>query len=276
MRRITPIITFLFYNILPKNKSVLCVNSVKNCNKSAQKLTIAPFPLIIGLIMNLKQSVLNLLLQASGYLSGQEIADRLAVSRTAVWKAAEQLRRDGYEILSVTNRGYKLVNGGSVLSPSFIRENTGIAVELLESVPSTNDYAKKFPLSSLPVIVMAKRQTQGKARYGKEFSSSDRDGVYMSLALNDKLPPEYIRLITDWTTEAVKAVFGGTKEENTIIKNGTKKAGILTEAECDMDKTERIVVGIGIYTEKNEDKNKAVVEIVNEIMKRIKKIKTTL
>ena len=53
-----------------------------------------------------KQEVLAALDGARGqYISGQELAARLGVSRTAIWKAVAALRSDGIPIEAVTNRG---------------------------------------------------------------------------------------------------------------------------------------------------------------------------
>ena len=54
----------------------------------------------------IKDAVLDMLWQrADAYLSGAELGRRLSVSRTAVWKAIEQLKAEGYRIESVPNRG---------------------------------------------------------------------------------------------------------------------------------------------------------------------------
>ena len=55
---------------------------------------------------------------ADTYISGEDLAGQLAVSRTAVWKAVGQLREEGYAIESVPNRGYRLLSESDVLSPS--------------------------------------------------------------------------------------------------------------------------------------------------------------
>ena len=44
----------------------------------------------------------------SVFLSGEEIARRLGVSRNAVWKAIKALQAGGYPIQAVQNRGYCL------------------------------------------------------------------------------------------------------------------------------------------------------------------------
>ena len=60
----------------------------------------------------LEEEVLALLRgHGEGHLSGEAMSRTLAVSRAAVWKAVEALRRDGYQITSAPNRGYRLAGG---------------------------------------------------------------------------------------------------------------------------------------------------------------------
>ena len=46
----------------------------------------------------MKASILSALYEADGYVSGQQLCDKLAVSRTAVWKVMNQLKEEGYVI----------------------------------------------------------------------------------------------------------------------------------------------------------------------------------
>ena len=57
----------------------------------------------------MKSKILKELKNADDYVSGQQLCERLGVSRTAVWKHIKALRAEGYEIDSVTNKGYKLM-----------------------------------------------------------------------------------------------------------------------------------------------------------------------
>ena len=74
--------------------------------------------------MSLKERLLPLFKEkGSGYLSGEEAAVLLGVSRSAVWKAVSALKEDGYRIEAVTNRGYKLIDSGDVLSAPEIQKH---------------------------------------------------------------------------------------------------------------------------------------------------------
>ena len=58
----------------------------------------------------MKAEILRLLRETDGYASGQELCNQFGVSRTAVWKAINQLKEAGYEIEAVQNKGYHLVS----------------------------------------------------------------------------------------------------------------------------------------------------------------------
>ena len=58
----------------------------------------------------MKAKILALLRQREDYVSGQELCERFGVSRTAVWKTIGQLKKEGYRIEAVQNRGYRLAS----------------------------------------------------------------------------------------------------------------------------------------------------------------------
>ncbi|WP_143522396.1 HTH domain-containing protein, partial [Pseudomonas sp. 2822-17] len=59
----------------------------------------------------MKGKVLQLLRENNHqHLSGEKISTELSCSRTMVWKYIQALRKDGYEITAVSNKGYQLVS----------------------------------------------------------------------------------------------------------------------------------------------------------------------
>ena len=71
--------------------------------------------------MTVKETLIRLFEENKGhYISGEEIAQELHCSRTAVWKAVNQLKEDGYEIEAVKNKGYMLSLESDVLSEQAI------------------------------------------------------------------------------------------------------------------------------------------------------------
>ena len=71
--------------------------------------------------MNVKSELLASLAGAEGdYISGAALADKLGVSRNAVWKAVKALETEGFSISSVTSKGYKLNDDNNRLSADLI------------------------------------------------------------------------------------------------------------------------------------------------------------
>ena len=103
--------------------------------------------------MSTKQDVLRLLYSTVDKpLSGQDIAEQLNLSRTAVWKAIQQLKKDGYEITSSTKVGYQLSRQTDLLTLEGIRTHLGEAlqdwdIQVFETTTSTNDLAKTYGAS---------------------------------------------------------------------------------------------------------------------------------
>ena len=74
----------------------------------------------------MKAEILKMLRETDSYVSGQELCNKFGVSRTAVWKAINQLKENGYEIEAVQNKGYHLLSAPDVMD-----------VTELESIHST-------------------------------------------------------------------------------------------------------------------------------------------
>lgn len=72
----------------------------------------------------MKSEILRLLKENEGYLSGQQLCDCFQVSRTAVWKVMEQLKKEGYQIEAVRNKGYRLIDSPDVMSKAEIESLT--------------------------------------------------------------------------------------------------------------------------------------------------------
>lgn len=112
------------------------------------------------------------------YISGEELSEMFNVSRTAIWKNINDLRKMGYDIDSVTNRGYKLMSSPGILNAgetkTYIDDNSLIGKELIvfETIDSTNTYlksnAEKYPTGT---VIASREQTGGKGRLGRVWQS---------------------------------------------------------------------------------------------------------
>lgn len=209
-----------------------------------------------------KLDVLNLLRQAKAPISGQKIANELHISRTAVWKAVEALRLDGYGISSQPRRGYSLTRTPDRLSEAEIKNHLGMhpwkdSVIVLDSVDSTNNFAKQLAAANAPegTAVLARVQESGRGRLGRSFSSPADMGIYLSLILRPDAKPEQLLHLTaaaaEAAAEAIEQQTGlhtGIKWVNDLTVGGKKLAGILTELSVELEsgRAEYIVVGIGV------------------------------
>ena len=63
----------------------------------------------------MKSEILRLLKESDTYISGQQLCEQFQVSRTAIWKVIDQLKKEGYEIEAVRNKGYRLIDSPDVM-----------------------------------------------------------------------------------------------------------------------------------------------------------------
>ena len=213
--------------------------------------------------MTVKEELMRILTENPGReISGQELADALGVSRTAVWKAANGLVAEGCEIEAGRNRGYRLVNGGDLLSvgavkaflPPELQENEII---LLKTVDSTNTYAKKLAADGARdgTLVIAEQQTAGRGRRGNSFYSPPKSGLYMTVILRPEMHAADTDLFTICAGCGVCRAVEELSETKPLIKwvndvylDGKKICGILSEATTDFESgnVDSVVTGIGI------------------------------
>ena len=208
-----------------------------------------------------KERVLEALMNARDqYVSGETLAQELKVSRTAVWKAVEQLRAEGYPIDSVSRQGHRLSSQSDILSESGIRHylrNPAIQVHVYPIISSTNTVLKQMAAEDAPAgtALVASEQTAGRGRMGRSFYSPDGSGLYMSLLLRPEKKAEEATLLTACAAaavaeamEEVAAVRPGIKWVNDLFVEGRKVCGILTEAGLDFEtgRVNYVIVGIGI------------------------------
>ncbi len=207
----------------------------------------------------MRDSILRAL-QEQGRVSGEQLGQRFHISRTAVWKHINELRRTGYEIDSSPRTGYSFVKSPDLVIPAEIALGLhtsimGRRILYREEVASTQDEAGEVARKGAEegVVVISERQTKGRGRKGRLWASPPREGVYFSAILRPNLRPTQIIQIPLIAGVAVcKAIRKVTPLEprikwpNDITVGGKKVAGILAEMSCDIDRVDHIVVGIGV------------------------------
>lgn len=194
------------------------------------------------------------------FISGAALAREIGLSRNSVWKAVRALIDAGYEIESVTGKGYMLKGSSSVLSSAAIEcylDSPDIHVEYHECIDSTNTQAKRLAEAGAPegTLVVANEQSAGRGRQGRPFYSPGNTGIYFSLLLRPKFGMEGAALITSYaaccladTIEKCTGQTASIKWVNDVFVDERKVSGILTEASFSAENMQLsyVVVGIGV------------------------------
>jgi BirA family biotin operon repressor/biotin-[acetyl-CoA-carboxylase] ligase len=231
-------------------------------------------------------------------ISGQELAEKLNISRAAVWKTIKKLKREGHRITATTNSGYCLDYSSDVLSEPGIRlflapENKELPIYIYDKVDSTNLLAKKLAAAGTESgsIIVAREQSKGRGRRGRSFYSPPDTGLYMSMILNVNEEIASAQFATVYVAVAVCRVINRLsgkeakiKWVNDILLEGKKICGILTESISDFESgiVGTIILGIGINLRTKSfpkeietagsleidsiPRNRFVAEIANEIL----------
>lgn len=213
--------------------------------------------------MGIKDQLLDILEHnREKYISGQELARELDVSRNAIWKNIKKLQEEGHSIIGINNKGYKLdIQSDKItkqgITMYLLPQNEKYSILVHDTVDSTNNLGKKLISSGnrKETIIIANEQTKGRGRMGRDFFSPASTGVYMSFVL---FPDRHVSEMGTLTTkvcvaicrviEAVKDCKAEIKWVNDIYVDKRKVCGILTEAVTDFESgtVEAVVIGIGL------------------------------
>jgi len=208
----------------------------------------------------MQNKIIEFLKNSKNYISGEEISRNLKMSRAAIWKYMQELRRDGYDIVAVPHLGYRLVSSPDKLFPHEVQSNLdtkvlGKKIVYFDSIHSTMDHAFELGMAGEDegTVVCAESQTKGKGRLGRSWSSPKGKGIYMSIILRPSLLPSNVAQLTLLaavaTCEAIRkttSVAAKIKWPNDILINDKKVAGILTELSAEVDRVRFVVVGVGV------------------------------
>ncbi|MBU4309989.1 biotin--[acetyl-CoA-carboxylase] ligase [bacterium] len=233
----------------------------------------------------MRERILNLLYQRKKeYVSGEELSQKVGISRTAIWKHIQALKGAGYKINSQKRLGYSLVSVPDLLLPYEIKRDLktkilGKRIYYFKEIGSTNDCA--IELARPPAgeagkgaregtIVIAEVQTKGKGRLGREWSSPF-GGLWLSIILRPKILPTQAPRMTviaalgvaktirelysldafiKWPNDIlIRSQLGTIRANGRMRKKGSrvfkKVCGILTEMEAEQDTVNYVVIGIG-------------------------------
>ena len=208
----------------------------------------------------MKAEILAALRESEGYVSGQSLCERFGVSRTAIWKAVNQLKQSGYEIEAVQNRGYHIISTPDILSENELKsirktEWLGNKIYYEPVMGSTNTKAMELAEKGAPhgTLVVTDKQVCGRGRRGRNWETPEGSAIAMTFLLRPEINPNNASMLTIVAAMAVArgiedetSLKVGIKWPNDIIINGKKVSGILTEMSAQIDYVNHIVIGIGI------------------------------
>ncbi|GIN21073.1 MAG TPA: biotin--[acetyl-CoA-carboxylase] ligase [Bacillus bacterium] len=209
----------------------------------------------------IRQQLIEALSDAEGeFLSGQALAEIIGCSRTAIWKHIEELRKDGFVLEAVRNKGYRIVSTPEEMTENDIlygleTERFGRNIHYYESLGSTQKAAHQLAHDGAPegTLVIAEEQTSGRGRLGREWHSLSGKGIWMSLIVKPDLPPQkapqFTLISAVAVARAVEEITGITPEikwPNDVLIRGKKVVGILTELQAESDKISSLIIGIGM------------------------------
>jgi len=207
-------------------------------------------PLLLGLL-------------ADGRLhSGEGLAQTLGVTRTAVWKGIERLRRRGIEIVATARRGYALPEAVELLREAPIRACVADPnalrlrrVDVPFDVDSTNSrlLGAAPPPFGVADAMLCELQHAGRGRRGRPWLAPFGAGIALSLA--------WIFIDASLVTPALSLCVGvavaraleragargiGLKWPNDLWFNERKLGGILIELRAEASGPSHVVIGVGL------------------------------
>jgi BirA family biotin operon repressor/biotin-[acetyl-CoA-carboxylase] ligase len=195
----------------------------------------------------------------SGYASGQSLARKAGISRSAVWKQVNKLRRSGYGIESLHGRGYRLVRQTEHPVPwelERILKTSSIGRRMVyrESAGSTQDIAISLAEKGAQhgTVVIAEQQRSGRGRMKRRWLSP-RGGLWLSVVLKPSIPTAASTMlplmaaaaVCDAVSECTKLP-ASLKWPNDVLVGGKKVAGILLDISAEAETVNYAVVGMGI------------------------------
>ena len=205
-------------------------------------------------------AILQLFREKGGFVSGEVISRELHVSRTAIWKQINGLRKSGYVIEAVPSRGYHLVSAPNVLTAGEIAAHLkadviGRRLVCLADTTSTNVDAFRLAEQGAVegTVILSDGQSGGKGRLGRIWSSPEGVNLYCSVILRPGIKPYEAPQLTFLSAVAVARTIelvAGLKPEikwpNDVLVNTKKVAGLLNEMSAETDGINFVILGIGV------------------------------
>lgn len=205
-------------------------------------------------------------LLADGELhSGESLAEQLAISRAAVWKAVRKAAATlGVEVEAVRARGYRLTVPLELLERERILAGIGAdtraalgPLDVLDEVDSTNRHLMALARAGAPcgTLCIAERQTAGRGRHGRTWVSPFGSNIYLSLLWRFEQAPSELGGLSLAAGAGIAAVLEcigvsevALKWPNDVLWRARKLAGLLLEVTGEAQGPSTVVIGVGVNT----------------------------
>lgn len=204
-------------------------------------------------------SKLIALLNDGEFHDGTTLGEKLAMTRSAIWKAIKKLQDYGISVNSVKGKGYQLVDALILLDKNKIKKllteiNQEIDILVFESITSTNDFLRTTDSVKSITACLAEQQTQGKGRLNREWYSPFGQNIYLSLRYPFQKDMSELAGLSLVVSLAILSTLRTylpndqlfTKWPNDILFAGKKLAGSLIEVQAETNGMCHAVIGIGI------------------------------
>lgn len=231
--------------------------------------------------MNTLKSLLNRLADGK-FHSGEEIAQALGISRSAIWKTIQNIKKLGISCHSIRGRGYVIPGGLDLLDKTLITSHIDHSIadaiqeiKIEDTLGSTNSELRLLTESSAQsgTILLAEQQTAGRGRSNKPWVSPFADGIALSLLWQfDKDPSELSGLSLAVGVAIAKAIqhylsFNGIqlKWPNDILVNHAKLGGVLIDLMAESYSETKVIIGIGINVKNSQAIQKQVEQPITDL-----------
>ncbi|WP_339387385.1 bifunctional biotin--[acetyl-CoA-carboxylase] ligase/biotin operon repressor BirA [Vibrio caribbeanicus] len=202
---------------------------------------------------SVKLSILKTLSQG-GFHSGEELGDKLGISRAAISKHIKGIQGWGVDVFSVQGKGYQLAKPIQLLDQGVLQNNLANNVELIPIIDSTNQYLlDRVDSLESGSVCLAEYQAKGRGRRGREWVSPFGSNLYLSmfwrldagiaaaLGLSLVVGVAIVEALEDMGLTNVKL-----KWPNDLYYQDKKLAGILVEMSGQAGAAANIVIGMGL------------------------------
>jgi len=203
-----------------------------------------------------REHILTRLGTSNAPVSGDDLAAELGLSRAAVWKHIQILKKTGIAIQALAGKGYVLtedVFSAGLIKAQLSAKCIGNQIRIHEETGSTNQDAMAEAEAGAPegLVIFANKQRNGKGRMGRIWHTMP-ESLAASVLLRPDLPPEQVPQLSLLTAVALHDALSvycpdiRIKWPNDLLYHGAKIAGILTEMRAEPGRVHAVVLGFGI------------------------------